>query len=106
MSFVRIRRRRQGATLDVVSSIWTPAGPRQRFVASFGTLGRRGSCPRRLLEGGVEAAVQECGDAVGAYLAFGTTDQERNIARDSANPMTRSLPQRCRGLQLNGLDAI
>jgi hypothetical protein len=48
--FVRLRRRGGGVTLDLVESTWTGAGPRQRFVASFGTLGRHQSCHRRLLE--------------------------------------------------------
>ena len=50
MSFVRIRRRRFGTTLDLVQTTWTEAGPRQRFVASFGTLGPHSDCHRRLLE--------------------------------------------------------
>jgi hypothetical protein len=50
MSFVRIRRRRFGTTLDLVQTTWTEAGPRQRFVASFGTLGPHPNCHRRLLE--------------------------------------------------------
>jgi hypothetical protein len=48
--FLRIRRRRLGTTLDLVCSTWTPAGPRQRFVANLGTLGRYSNCPRKLLE--------------------------------------------------------
>jgi hypothetical protein len=48
--FVRTRCRRHGTTLDLVCSTWTEAGPRQRFVASFGTLGRHSNCHRRLLE--------------------------------------------------------
>jgi hypothetical protein len=48
--FVRMRRRRHGVTLDLVRSSWTSAGPRQQFVATFGTLGRHSSCHRRLLD--------------------------------------------------------
>jgi hypothetical protein len=48
--FVRTRRRGLGITLDLVQSMRTAAGPRQRFVASFGTLHPRSSCHRRLLE--------------------------------------------------------
>jgi hypothetical protein len=50
MSFVRVRQRRHGITLDLVCSTWTPEGPRQRFVATFGTLGRHSNCHRRLLD--------------------------------------------------------
>jgi hypothetical protein len=48
--FVRLRQRRLGVTLDVVRSTWTSAGPRQQFVATFGTLGRHSNCHRKLLE--------------------------------------------------------
>jgi hypothetical protein len=48
--FVRLRKRARGVTLDLVESIRTNAGPRQRFVASFGTLQGRSKCHRELLE--------------------------------------------------------
>ena len=48
--FVRTRCRRFGLTLDLVRATWTSAGPRQQFVATFGTLGRHSNCHRRLLE--------------------------------------------------------
>jgi hypothetical protein len=47
--FVRMRRRRLGITFDLVRSTWTEAGPRQQFVANFGTLGQHQNCHRRLL---------------------------------------------------------
>jgi hypothetical protein len=49
MSFIRLRRR-GATTLDLVRSVRTPAGPRQRFVATFGTLQGRSDCARALLE--------------------------------------------------------
>jgi hypothetical protein len=48
--FVRARFRRHGVTLDLVRTTWTSAGPRQQFVATFGTLGKHQNCHRQLLD--------------------------------------------------------